>query len=114
MCMHRSKTNCLLVITRELSDARAPNCCTQAETSLLKSQARKRADGKFRLLLGVCRCILGYSDLSAEIVLDIGARVMVAGADYLLLASYDTFIRSTKPVSDQVTICCACMALEMF
>lgn len=112
--MHAQEQNKLsLAITRELSDARAPTCCTLAVPSLLKSQARKAAYGIFRLLLGVCRCILGYSDLSAETVLDIGARVMVAGADYLLLAPYDTFIRSTKPVSDQVTICCACRALEM-
>ena len=46
-------------------------------------------------------------------MLDIGARVMVAGADYILLAPYDTFIRSTKPVSDRATICHACMALEI-
>ena len=67
----------------------------------------------FDFLPGVCRCILGYSDLSAETVLDIGARVMVAGADYLLLAPYDTFIRSTKPVSDREIMCYACMAVEI-
>lgn len=37
---------------------------------------------------------------------------MVAGADYLLLAPYDTFIRSTKPVSDRAIMCYARMAVD--
>lgn len=44
------------------------------------------------------RCILAYSDISAQTVLDLAARVLVAGADHLLLAPYDTFLQSTKLV----------------
>ena len=44
------------------------------------------------------RCILAYSDISAEYVLDLATRVLVAGADFLMLAPHDTFLNSTKPV----------------
>ncbi len=44
------------------------------------------------------RCILAYSDISAEYVLDLASRVLVTGADFLMLAPYDTFLNSTKPV----------------
>ena len=47
----------------------------------------------------VCRrCILPYSDVSAEYVLDVASRVLVAGADFLMLAPTETFLQSTKPV----------------
>ncbi|CAL5218913.1 g659 [Coccomyxa viridis] len=47
---------------------------------------------------GVNKCILAYSDISAEYVLDLASRVLVTGADFLMLAPYDTFLNSTKPV----------------
>ncbi|CAK0779482.1 hypothetical protein CVIRNUC_004785 [Coccomyxa viridis] len=44
------------------------------------------------------KCILAYSDISAESVLDLASRVLVAGADFFMLAPYKTFLQSTKPV----------------
>ena len=48
------------------------------------------------------RCILAYSDISAEYVLELATRVLVAGADFLMLAPHDTFLDSTKPVRNLI------------
>ncbi|MBI4181823.1 MAG: GTPase [Candidatus Aenigmarchaeota archaeon] len=43
-------------------------------------------------------CVLAYSDLSAQDVLDKAAIVQAAGADFLLLGPQSTMLRSRKPV----------------
>lgn len=47
---------------------------------------------------GVNECVLSYSDLPYEKVMHIGSRVMAAGAKFSMLGSYQTMIKSTKPV----------------
>ncbi len=49
----------------------------------------------------VDRCILAYSDLSHQAVMDLAGRVLVAGADFELLGMR-TMLKSTRPV---VAVC---------
>ena len=43
-------------------------------------------------------CVFSYSDISYEAVMGIGAIVNAAGADFTLLGSKQTMLKSTKPV----------------
>jgi predicted GTPase len=51
--------------------------------------------------LRVDTCVLSYSDLSAEVVLHLSARVNAAGADFAMLGAHRV-LRSSKPV---VAVC---------
>ncbi len=51
---------------------------------------------------GVELCVLSYSDLSYDTVMHMASRVNAAGADYMLMGTKNTMIRSTKPV---IAIC---------
>ena len=51
--------------------------------------------------LRVDTCVLSYSDLAAETVLHLSARVNAAGADFVILGAHHV-LRSTKPV---VAVC---------
>ena len=57
-------------------------------------------------------CILAYSDISAEYVLDLASRLLVTGADFLMLAPHDTFLNSTKPVRPRSMSVMASMSLS--
>eukprot|EP01105_Mastigella_eilhardi_P006524 TRINITY_DN18067_c0_g1_i1.p2 TRINITY_DN18067_c0_g1~~TRINITY_DN18067_c0_g1_i1.p2 ORF type:complete len:454 (-),score=145.63 TRINITY_DN18067_c0_g1_i1:128-1489(-) len=46
----------------------------------------------------VQRCVLSYSDLNNQTVMNIANRVMTAGADFGLLGPENTWLRSRKPV----------------
>jgi len=46
----------------------------------------------------VDRCILAYSDLSSQDVMDLASRVLAAGADFGLLSGDHTMLRSRLPV----------------
>jgi len=48
--------------------------------------------------LKVDQCIFSYSDVPYKRVMNISAQVNAAGADFVLLGTKDTMIRSTKPV----------------
>lgn len=48
--------------------------------------------------------VFSYSDVSHQYVLNLGSEVMAAGADYLLMGSKNTSVKSTVPV---VSICAA-------
>ena len=50
----------------------------------------------------VDRCILAYSDLSQQAVMDLASRVLATGADYGFLCSRHTMLESRKPV---VAVC---------
>ena len=43
-------------------------------------------------------CIMSYSDLSDNAVMELGSRINAAGADYMMLGASRTMIESTKPV----------------
>jgi predicted GTPase len=43
-------------------------------------------------------CVLSYSDLSYDTVMHIGSRVLKSGAKFSMLGSYQTMLKSTKPV----------------
>ncbi len=43
-------------------------------------------------------CIMSYSDLSDNAVMELGSRVNAAGADFTMLGASGTMIESTKPV----------------
>ena len=47
---------------------------------------------------GVERCILAYSDLSAQEVIDLASRVLASGADFGLLSGEHTMLKSRLPV----------------
>ncbi|MCL2586786.1 MAG: cyclic 2,3-diphosphoglycerate synthase [Firmicutes bacterium] len=47
---------------------------------------------------GVEMCVFSYSDVSYQYVMGIGAIVNAAGADFMLMGSKNTQIKSTKPV----------------
>ncbi len=47
-------------------------------------------------------CVLSYSDLAYDTVMHMCARVNAAGADYMLMGTKNTMIRSTKPL---IAIC---------
>jgi predicted GTPase len=51
---------------------------------------------------GVDEVVFSYSDVSHEHVMHIGSRVLVAGADYVLLGSRSTMLAATVPV---VAVC---------
>ncbi len=59
-----------------------------------------RLEGLIREL-HVDTCVLSYSDLSAEVVLHLSARVNAAGADFVMLGAHHQ-LRSKKPV---VAVC---------
>lgn len=46
----------------------------------------------------VDECVLSYSDLSYEYVMHLGARVIAAGAKFSMLGSFQTMLKSSKPV----------------
>ena len=46
----------------------------------------------------VDRCILAYSDLSSQEVMDLASRVLAAGADFALLSADHTMLESRLPV----------------
>ena len=46
----------------------------------------------------VDRCILAYSDLSSQEVMDLASRVLAAGADFCLLSGDHTMLKSRLPV----------------
>lgn len=48
--------------------------------------------------LAVDDCVFSYSDVSFQHVLDVGAVVAAAGANFVLLGPKDTQLKSTKPV----------------
>ena len=48
--------------------------------------------------LNVDQCIFSYSDVPYGVVMNISAQVNAAGADFVLLGTKDTMIKSTKPV----------------
>lgn len=52
--------------------------------------------------LSVDRAIFAYSDLSHEQVMHLGSRVMAAGADYTVMGTRRTMLKSSKPV---VAVC---------
>jgi len=52
--------------------------------------------------LGVDECVFSYSDVNYNYVMGLSARVNAAGADFKLLGTKDTMIKSTKPV---VAVC---------
>ncbi len=52
--------------------------------------------------LSVDRAIFAYSDLSHEQVMHLGSRAMAAGADYTVMGTRRTMIKSSKPV---VAVC---------
>jgi len=47
---------------------------------------------------GVQRCILAYSDLHNQTVMELSQRVNAAGADFTIMGTKRTMIQSTKPV----------------
>jgi len=47
---------------------------------------------------GVELCVMSYSDLPYAEVMHLGARVNATGADFLMLGTRDTFVKSTKPL----------------
>lgn len=47
-------------------------------------------------------CIMSYSDLSDNAVMELGSRINAAGADYMMLGASRTMIESTKPV---ISVC---------
>ncbi len=47
-------------------------------------------------------CVLSYSDLAYDTVMHMASRVNAAGADYMLMGTKNTMIKSTKPM---ITIC---------
>ena len=52
--------------------------------------------------LGVDECVFSYSDVNYSYVMGLSAKVNAAGADFKLLGTKDTMIKSTKPV---VAVC---------
>jgi predicted GTPase len=52
--------------------------------------------------MDVNSCVFSYSDLPYQRVMNIGAVVNAAGANFVLLGTNDTMIRSTKPV---ISVC---------
>jgi len=56
----------------------------------------------------VDRCILSYSDLNNQTVMNIANRVMSAGADFGLLGPEHTWLKSTKPVIAVVAVRTGC------
>jgi predicted GTPase len=46
----------------------------------------------------VDECVLSYSDLKHEEVMSLASRVLAAGADFRLLGTNETMLRSSKPV----------------
>jgi len=48
--------------------------------------------------LNVDTCVFSYSDVSYQYVMGVGAIVNAAGANYMLLGSKDTMLKSRKPV----------------
>jgi predicted GTPase len=48
--------------------------------------------------LGVDECVFAYSDVNYAYVMGLSAKVNAAGADFRLLGTKDTMIKSTKPV----------------
>ncbi|MCK5772345.1 MAG: GTPase [Thermoplasmata archaeon] len=51
---------------------------------------------------GVELCVLSYSDLAYDTVMHMCSRVNAAGADYMLMGTRNTMIKSTKPM---IAIC---------
>lgn len=45
---------------------------------------------------GVERCILAYSDLSAQEVIDLASRVLASGADFGLLSGEHTMLKAAS------------------
>jgi predicted GTPase len=50
----------------------------------------------------VDRCIMAYSDLSNQAVMDLASRVLAIGADFGFLGGWHTMLESKKPV---VAVC---------
>jgi len=48
--------------------------------------------------LKVDECVLSYSDLPYDTVMHIGSRVMAAGAKFSMMGSFQTMLKSSKPV----------------
>jgi len=48
--------------------------------------------------LGVDECVFSYSDVNYNYVMGLSARVNAAGADFKLIGTKDTMLKSTKPV----------------
>lgn len=57
---------------------------------------------------GVDECVLSYSDLSYDTVMHLGSRVMAAGAQFSMLGSDQTMIKSEKPVIAVVAVRTGC------
>ncbi|MCP4679037.1 MAG: GTPase [Deltaproteobacteria bacterium] len=56
----------------------------------------------------VDECIMAYSDLPYDHVMHIGALVNGAGADFTMLGTKDTFVKSTKPLIAVVAVRTGC------
>ncbi|MFO7658053.1 MAG: cyclic 2,3-diphosphoglycerate synthase [Bacteroidales bacterium] len=59
------------------------------------------AEAELEMLIGEHHadvCIFSYSDIPYQRVMNIGARVNAAGANFLLLGHHETMIKSSKPV----------------
>ncbi|TKG88625.1 GTPase [Puteibacter caeruleilacunae] len=52
--------------------------------------------------LNVDDCVFSYSDVPYQFVMNLGAQVNAAGANFVLLGPKDTMIKSTKPV---ISVC---------
>ncbi|MDV7395723.1 hypothetical protein RZS08_30315, partial [Arthrospira platensis SPKY1] len=48
--------------------------------------------------LKVDECVFSYSDVSYEFVMHLSARVNAAGANFVLLGTKGTMLKSTKPL----------------
>ncbi len=53
-------------------------------------------------------CVMAYSDLPYAYVMHMGARVNAAGADFTMMGTKDTFVKSTKPLVAVVAVRTGC------
>jgi len=53
-------------------------------------------------------CVLSYSDLSYQTVMNLGSRVMASGAKFSMLGAKPTMVKSTKPVISVLAVRTGC------
>ena len=58
--------------------------------------------------LGIDECVFSYSDIPYNTVMNIGARVMAAGADFSFFGPKQTMLKSLKPVIAVVAVRTGC------